>query len=102
MKNDQNKWSTPTVGFCESYLTPMEMFQETLEATENGLYWIVDSYFQPPPHGAIPDDYVIPPEMYYNHDAPVWNEVYESTTIVVYCGYYRLCNLQTFIKLRLF
>ena len=54
-------------------------------ATDNGLRWIVDSYFPPPPDGAIPDDVTTPPTAYYSRSAPTWNSVYESTTIIVYC-----------------
>ena len=68
------------------YLISIRTFQETVAAGDNGLHWIVDSYFPPPPDGAIPDDDTKPPGTeYYSRSAPTWNEVYESTTIIVYC-----------------
>ena len=65
----------------------METFQETVEVVDNGLRWIVDSYFPLPPNGAIPDDDTTPPTTYYSRSAATWNDVYESTTIIVYCNY---------------
>ena len=66
----------------------METFQETVEVVDNGLRWIVDSYLPPPPDGAIPDNDTMPPTEYYSRSAPNWNDVYESTTIIVYCNYH--------------
>ena len=61
--------------------------QEKLTTEHNGRRWIVDSYFLGPPDGAIPEDDTTPPTAYYNRDVPIptWNEVYESSQIVVYC-----------------
>ena len=75
-----------SLGF-RNYLILIEIFQATVTTTDNGLQWIVDSYFPPPPDGAIPDDddNTTPTTKYYSRSAPTWNEVYESTTIVVYC-----------------
>ena len=65
--------------------------QETVATTDNDLRWIVDSYFPEPPigngEGEIPpeDDPDPPPSMYYNRERPTWNEVYESTAVIVNC-----------------
>ena len=71
--------------YYRKYPLLIEIFQETVTATDNGLRWIVDSYFPEPPDGTIPDDDTTPPTAYYSRSAPTWNEVYESTSIVVFC-----------------
>ena len=68
----------------------INIFQVTVTAEDNGLRGIVDSFFPEPPIGPgedeIPaDDDTVPPTFYYNRERPVWNEIYESSKIVVYC-----------------
>ena len=74
-------WS---LGFRNNLIL-IEIFQVTVNAADNGLQWVVVSYFPPSPDGTIPDDVIMPPTEYYSRSAPTWNEVYESTTIIVYC-----------------
>ena len=78
----QVKWKSYSFLF-----NTLPIIQQTVTSAHNGSRWIVDWYFPPP--GTIPDDDTTPPGTeYYSRSAPTWSEVYESTTIVVYCKWY--------------
>ena len=59
------------------------MFKQTVVTSDDGLNWIVDSYFPLPPNKTIPDDVTSPPTEYYSRSAPTWNEQYISSQIVL-------------------
>ena len=78
----------------------MNVFQETVTTEDNGLRWIVHSFFSEPPIGdrddEIPvEDDTTPPTFYYNRERPSWNEVYESNLIVVYCKLFKMCKMNS-------
>ena len=65
-------------------------FQETVAATDNNLRWKVDSYFPEAPIGdgddqIPPEDVTVKPTFYYNRERPTWNDVFESSAVIVYC-----------------
>ena len=58
--------------------------QQTVTFGDNGKEWLVETYFPPPPEGAIPgEDDTIIPTFYYSRTAPTYSASFTSPVINV-------------------
>ena len=86
-----------TYNSVSTVMEPLNVFlfsQHTVTLDDNGRRWFVETYFPPPPEGAIPEDNTEPPTSYYSRAAPTYLTTYTSPEITVLGKY----NTASFVR----